>query len=469
MILALLLACSASNQDTGPSNTLEDGGSTGTDGGSTGTDGGSSSDGLSLTLDEEVVTMVQVAWPDRGASEAWVEYRFRDGDWQVAPAVSSSTAVLLGIPEQTEVEAVLVEVIDGVEARSEAQTIETGALPSWVLRPDVEAWDPVLGDTAPYAMVSMAGGDSYTFEGPWQLTIFTREGEVVWYRQVPDSLFVLYAQAALDGTHIWYDASDIFGMGQDSGHVMRLTLDGRWSQRIELANLGQAVDEGPDGSFFYESRSGRTGTTVSLMKIDAAGEVSTIWDCSDWIATLGEGGAACWMNATNWSEAHNTVLTSMFESDTVFEIDLDTGLPIRQMGQLTVGEPYSFIPEESMFAYQHYPYYTDEGTLMVSTHEVGLSGKQYAAEYVIDDATQSLTRIWSYESTDIWATQIGEAIRLRNGNTLQGYGQDGGVREVTNDGQEAWFVTWEKDNQGYRAMGHTELIDDLYALNRGPE
>ena len=137
--------------------------------------------------------------------------------------------------------------------------------------------------------------------------------------------------------------------------------------------------------------------------------------------------------------------------------------------QLTVGEPYSFSPANSMFAYQHFPNWTDTGTLLVSTHKVGTSGVQYASEYTVDDDTQALTRIWTYESTDDWATQLGEALRLRNGNTIQGYGQDGAAREVTPDGQTAWHVSWEKDDSGYRVIGHLSLIDDLYALNQGPE
>lgn len=451
------------------------GGDGGTDGGSDGgTDGGgdggggATADGFSLELDDEVVTMVRASWIDSGADEVWVEYRFDGGDWATAPSVSAASAVLLGIPDQALVEALLVQVVDGVESRGEVVSIETGTLPSWLLLPSVEAFEPSLADAAPFAMVSIAGGDNYTFQGPWQLMIFNREGRIVWYRQLDDEMSSFYAQAARDGTHIWYDAADIFGLGRDDPHVIRTTLDGRWSERIELDELGQAVDEGPDGSFFYEKRASR-GNTVALMQVDALGEVSTIWDCSDWIGDLGKSYYDCYMNTTNWTEERNTVLTSMFYSNTVFEIDLDTGLPIRQMGQIDEGDPYEFSPRSSMFDYQHYPNYTDEGTLLVSTHQPGVSGKQYAAEYEVDDETKTLTRIWFYESTDIWATQVGEALRLRNGNTLQGYGQDGGVREVTADGEEAWFVLWEKDNQGYRAMGHTELIDDLYALNRGPE
>ena len=90
-----------------------------------------------------------------------------------------------------------------------------------------------------------------------------------------------------------------------------------------------------------------------------------------------------------------------------------------------------------------------------------------SSDLTVDDKTRTLTRIWSYTSTDRWATQVGEAVRLPNGNTVQGYGQDGAVREVTSDGTIAWEVSWPEDDQGYRVVGHSSMIPDLYALNQG--
>jgi hypothetical protein len=132
-----------------------------------------------------------------------------------------------------------------------------------------------------------------------------------------------------------------------------------------------------------------------------------------------------------------------------------------------------------MFAYQHDPHWTDAGTLMVSTHapcqgapgcdeNFGQDGIQRASEYTVDDATHTLHLVSSYVSTDRWATQCGEAFGLANGDLIQGYGQDGAVREVTPDGAIVWEVAWPKDNSGYRVVGHTSLVEDLYTLNQGP-
>src|SRR4030095_794263 len=102
---------------------------------------------------------------------------------------------------------------------------------------------------------------------------------------------------------------------------------------------------------------------------------------------------------------------------------------------------------------------------LVSTHDAaGTWGKQIAAEYTVDDKTKTLTRVWSYVSTDIWAQQMGEARRLPNGNTIQGYGQNGAAREVTTDGEIAWEVAWVTP-PAQRSVGHLTLIQDLYAVN----
>ena len=492
-MLFILLACTSIACTGGSSNTpggqhgdtaVGDGGGDGGDGGGSQGDGGGLADGggeagdsasdgggaiktpgdVTLALDPDVVTVVRATWTDEGADASTVQYRFDGGKWQTAPAVEAGSAVLLGIPAETEVEARLAEMFDGVEYTGDSSTIVTGSLPSDLLVPSIDAWDASLADVAPYAMISVTSG-SYTYGGPYWIEIFDRAGHIVWYKQVPDGMFDFYPSVARDGTHIWYDAENIFGFGTDTAHLVRQTLDGRWLLRIDVPDMGQAVGEGPDNTFYYERR---TGDQAALAQVDAGGHTTTIWDCAAWMAAHGQAAYMCEMNTTNWSESHNTVLTSMFYANTVFEIDLSTGEPIRQMGQFTSGDPYTFSPAESMFAYQHFPNWTADGTLLVSTHVRGVSGTQVAAEYTVDDDTKTLTRIWSYVSTDMWATQVGEALRLRNGNTVQGYGQDGAVREVTTDGQIAWQASWEKDSSGYRVVGHFTLIDDLYALNRGP-
>jgi hypothetical protein len=311
----------------------------------------------------------------------------------------------------------------------------------------------------------VAVGD-YTFGPPYWIEIIDRQGRIVWYKKVPDNMMTFYPTVSFDGTHIWYEAENIFGVGSAQPSVTRQTLDGRWSVQLPVPGLGQAIAEGPDGSFFFETR---TGGANLLSRLDPDGTVSTAWDCGQWFRAHGIYPAYCAMNTCNWDPTRNTVLVSQFYTSTVFEIDIATGQPIRQMGQLQLGEPWSFDPVESLFDYQHNPYWTADGTILVSTHVPDRWGVQVAGEYVPDDETRTLRRVWSYQSSDLWATQLGEAVRLPNGNTVLGYGQDGAVREVTPQGAVAWQANWARDYSGYRVIGHFTAIPDLYALNAGPE
>lgn len=422
-------------------------------------------EGFDLSLDSDVVTMIRASWEDPGSTEAWVEYRIDGGDWLSAPSTGPGEAVILGVPASTEVTARAALVLGGTERRTEDLSITTGTLPSSLLVPDVRVYEPSLALDADWAMIVVAGG-SYTFGPPYWIEIFDRQGQIVWYKRVPDSMLTFYPSVSMDGTHIWHESEDIFGVGHAKPSVTRQTLDGRWSVQQSVPNLGQAIAEGPDGSFYFETRS---GSSYQLSRLHPDGTVSTEWDCGQWFRAHGLDHRYCPMNTCNWDPVRDTVLVSQFYTDTVFEIDLATGQPIRQMGQLQQGDPWSFDPPESMFVYQHDPYWTSAGTLLVSTHVQGQSGVQVAAEYEVDDATKTLHRIWSYQSSDLWATQLGEARRLPNGNTILGYGQDGAVREVTSAGEVAWEASWPRDSQGYRVIGHLSLIQDLYALNQGPE
>jgi hypothetical protein len=268
-----------------------------------------------------------------------------------------------------------------------------------------------------------------------------------------------------DGTHVWWDESDFFFLADAEPRVVRATLDGRWSESQTIADMGQAIVEGPDGSWLYERRG---GSPLGVAQAFPDGSTSTVWDCEAWVDERGLDPRYCYFNGVNWDPTRNTVLASSFWSDTVYEVDVATGELVRQMGQLTSGDPYAFDPPADVFEYQHAPQWLANGHLLVSTHVYNDYGVQVAGEYAVDDTTQTLTKVWSYESTDRFATQLGEAQRLPNGDTLQGYGQDGALREVTTDGTVVWEVAWPKDDSGYRVVGHASFLPDLYAVNAGP-
>lgn len=418
---------------------------------------------LTLSVDTSVVTLLHATFTDPGASATWVEYRFDGGDWQVAPLVAPGDATLLGLPAETDVEARAAATFGSTTVYSDAATATTGSLPSGLPLPELVVWDDTLADSAGWMMLSV-DGSSTTYSPPYWIEILDRQGRVVWYHEIPDELMCLTPSVARDGTHVWWDEMDMFFLEPATPRIVSSTLDGRESSVLPVDDLGQAVSEGPDGSFYYERRG---ASPAGVASVQADGTTATVWACEPWMADLGYDADYCKLNSCVWDEARNTVMASSFYADTAFEIDVSTGEIVRQMGQFPYGAPYGFDPSTSVFEYQHAPHWLDDGNLLVSTHVKDDYGVQVAAEYEVDDGDRTLHEVWSYVSPDRFATQLGEALRLPGGNTVQGYGEDGAVREVTPDGTVAWEVEWPPDDAGKRVVGHASFIEDLYALNGG--
>jgi hypothetical protein len=95
-------------------------------------------------------------------------------------------------------------------------------------------------------------------------------------------------------------------------------------------------------------------------------------------------------------------------------------------------------------------------------------------EFEIDRENEILKEEWIYREGDEWAHYMGEVHRVPNGegNVLGNYGTGGVIKEITPSKQTAWYVKWDApfaDDRNNKMVGHCTLLDDLYAINRGPE
>ena len=167
------------------------------------------------------------------------------------------------------------------------------------------------------------------------------------------------------------------------------------------------------------------------------------------------------------------------------EIDRMTGDMVgywgNQQGTWAFDPPLTTPPQQWRFGIQHFPNITAAGTLLVSSHlpphdtfENAVYPNEHAfVEFRINRDTKTLTEIWRYTEGPEWPHAKGMAIRMANGNTLANYGTGGVIREITPDKQTAFKVKWDipgGQTDSYNKMvGHNELIDDLYALNGGPQ
>ncbi len=53
---------------------------------------------------------------------------------------------------------------------------------------------------------------------------------------------------------------------------------------------------------------------------------------------------------------------------------------------------------------------------------------------------------------------------MPGGNTLQNYGSNLRLREVTPDGAVVWDVQWPTTAPSFSVVGRSVMIEDLYAL-----
>ena len=423
---------------------------------------------LSSELSETVTTLVEVTWTQDAAAEAWVEFEL-DGDWLRSPAVARESGEnsewLLGVPSETAVSWRVVTDNRGAEFISDEQSATTGALPEDMKAPALAAWEASLASPdgeAPagwvLGSVDVDGGGSYS--GPFWLFIADRQGRIVWYRDL-EYWQSMFPRVARDGTHIAYDRQYLLDPEGTLSGVLRTTLDGRWEEETLTPGLGWCWDETGDGTLLYDQNKGVD--VVSIQAISPDGAASTVWDCTAWQAAAGDDDPEhCYSNTINWVPETDSILWSTYWGDYALEVDRASGEVLWHAGQL--GGGWSFEPPDAVFDLQHYPNYTPDGTLLISTHVPGVEGTQRAREYEVDAATQTLRQVWEYgDGVEQWAQYSGEAVRLSGGNTLVNYGTGGEVREVTRDGELVWSLQFGDEH----TLGHTQLVADLYALNQG--
>jgi hypothetical protein len=445
-LLPLLVAC----RDPSPKHGASD------DSGETGSEAPLVSE-FSVAVHPEVATILVATWSQaHDAERGRVEYRFEGDDWLSSPSraieAGPASETLLGLPADTDVEIRLVQEIEGVSHElDEGWHAHTGPLPESLPLPVLNLHDPALASASPFLLTTVDSG-AQPYSGPYWVLILDRKARPVWYHLVEGQRLSIMSRPAADATHVTWAEVDYFGEVPSS--IERATLDGAWSQSVEVPEIGYTYDELPDGSLAYDYwLTGETGIAV----LSPEGENRHLWNCVDWLPR-GHRFWDCGTNTVRWDETRRSYFWSLYELATILEVDGDSGALVGGWGDLG---PDPLLPADAGFQMQHYPGWTASGTLLVHTQEVGDARVQWAREYAYEASTRTLTQIWSYAATDRYAACSGEAVRLENGNTLLNYGCGRGVREITSEG----LVVWDLVMGGL--VGHQELIDDLYALNRG--
>lgn len=448
-----------------------DSGDSSTDSGDSGADSGVSAGDAAVSdvtawVDPDVVTLIHVAWTqDEPVDATWVEFRFETEEWTRSPRRGGEPGpheeLVIGVPSQSKVEWRVANAVGETTTWSGVGMTRTGVLPGELPPVELLAWDEALASPEGFVLGSIDQGISW-YAGPFWAFLLDRKGRYVWYHEVPDSRLALYVQPTDDGRGVFFDGSTQY-VWEDGVYptVSRMTLDGTRLEETRLDDFGFAVDEWTDGRTLYEARGGRE---YQLRARNPDGSEDVLWSCTNWLESIGQSRESCAVNTIVWDRDRGTALWSMYQNNSVAEIDLESGGVVRYFGQLDGG--WAFDPPESVVDYQHYVNWSPEGTLLASTHIVDEPRVQVCNEYAVDEASETLRLVWQYRSDDYYAQYAGECARTPNGNTLVGYGVAGAAVEVTPDQDVAWQIEWDA-SRGTHLIGHLTLIADVYALNGG--
>jgi hypothetical protein len=384
---------------------------------------------------------------------------------------------VIGVPGLTDVTIRIVLETDGARFVTRDYEGTTEPVPSGMPLPEVLEYDAALASPDRWLFGSVEDSDggcndqTCYYHTTFWLYIMDRQGRIVWYYADPASNATSsFQRVARDGEYIWIEKRP-FGRGAERS-VLKMTLDWSYTEEVPVARLADAIDVTNDGSLLYNVDA-QGGQPSELRELTADGQVRSIWSCT---ATFGQG-FQCYSNTINWNEQDDTVLMSFPYQNTVVEIDRQSGAIVGQYGDAPGS--YAFSPEMWEFEFQHFANITPQGTLLVSSHMPGFEetespvANQHAfMEFEIDRENRRLIEKWVYNDGPEWAMYKGMALRLANGNTLANYGTGGVIREITPDEQTAFLVKFDSEIGSdffNKMVGHNVLIDDLYALNGGPD
>ena len=422
---------------------------------------------ISARVHDEIGSLVYVSWQQEQAGEAWIEYSVDDGQRRASPvqvvSVGAQEALLLGVPFATTVTFQVVADTGAGPVYSAKATITTDDLPMGLPLLDVLIFDPLKSDSeSEWVFMSItehSGGFAAIF-ADWWVLIMDREGRIVWARKTPGEATSMHPRISHDGTDLLVDEATFWDGGFDFGagsQLHRMKIDGTITETYATPGMHHAFTDTAEGAIVWAANEGSNET---LQMRTADGESVELWDCRAHLISIGMGGD-CGSNAIFWHESSNSFLYSFYSLFTIFEISA-AGEVTRTFGQLDTS--WSFDPVEANFWWQHGGYYTDAGTLLVSTYVEEAGIDTIVREYTLDEDSETLTEVWNFGIGDgLWGEYMGEPHRLAGGNTLHNLGSLARIREATPEGEVVWDVEWD-GGSGSHWIGRSTPVADLYAL-----
>ncbi|MCB9687984.1 MAG: hypothetical protein H6735_23290 [Alphaproteobacteria bacterium] len=413
-------------------------------------------------------SVIRVSWSQELPASVVAVFSF-DGETRRSPirslAAGAHEELLLGIPYDTDV--VWWLELDGPDGLVTTPELEarTGALPTKLPPLTVETsvpgrWDPAVD----YVLLTVNESGGYFLDGYWWVQLVDRKGRVVWAHRSEFRKVTLYPRVSAAGDSILVDLDSYWGAfdGGANSQIAELRLDGVEVQRWDAPGLHHSFTQLPDRTLVYGSYTGGLGAyRENIVSIDPDTSARhSILNCDQWLASIGES-RPCGTNTVSYDARTNHLLASWFTFDAITEIDLATDQVVRYFGN--VSGSYAFDPPSSQFWYQHGPYFTEAGTLLLSTHaDPSHQSELVVREYEVDDQNRTLHQVGVVGAGEgVSGDQMGEAHRLPSGNTLHNFGTNAHLREYAVDGEVVWELDWDRE----QTIGRSEpMLVDLYDL-----
>jgi hypothetical protein len=410
-------------------------------------------DDLQWSIHEDYGSIVVVSWQQAREAEVQLRYRVGEEDWLVSPARTREAGpqqeLLLGLPYDSDASFILVagdEESVLVEVLTDAAPAELPA-PSLLASEDA-SWDPSMA----FVVGTVSENRAWTI-------ILDRAARPVWAHQTDRFFTSLYSHPSADGEHLLIDFNSFWGQfdGGAASTVLRMKIDGSEQEVVGTPGLHHPFRELPDGSLVWGDANDGSET---LEQIDPHGVQSTLWSCDDWQQQTGQGGY-CQSNTLYWHEPSGSFLYSFYTNDSIIEVERDSGQILRSFGQAPGS--WAFSEGSAPFWWQHGATYTADGTLLTSSHRSNSNEELVVREYALNEGDRELEEIWSFgEGEGIRASEMGDAWRLPNGNTLHNMGSAVRMREITPAGEVVWDVKW--DSRGELGLTTPLDLEALYAL-----
>ncbi len=309
------------------------------------------------------------------------------------------------------------------------------------------------------------------------LLILNGQGQLIYYQSVANALDAWDFKVQPNGLISYYDQKDSTFLLMNSHYQMVDTYEAGDGYEADLHDF-QLLPNGNALLMVYDAetvdmsrivlggKKDATVTGVVIQELDPSKNVIFEWRSWDHFSFFDSLSGLMDQkidlvhgNSVALSTDGNLLLSSRNLSE-ITKINLQTGDVIWRMG----GKANMFTFTNSQpFAYQHDVRQLPNGNITVFNNQGTPEAPQrsWGVEYKIDEAEKTVTQVWRFTDTlPVFATYMGNAQRLPDGNTLLSWGapftKNGyaflSVTEVTPDNHTIFELAFDQPYVSYRAF-----------------